>query len=380
MKIAFCHNNFNHFGGGEAVALTMMDELVKKGHEIIVYTHEMPRITDLEKYFGINIDNNIKFINIFRFKICIRAYYADYFLAKKVSNLEGYDLIIDTSSNGFFPIKNRNAKSICYVHFPMLKKPSHFFWRIYLMPIYSQIGYSYNNYDHIIANSNFTKEVLEKSSAKNNIKVINPPTDTLSSNENADVLIKSKKNIILVVGRFVPEKKILLAIEQFKLIHRLHDDYMLCIIGTSSESNNNYYEEIKRRSNGFPIFIYNKEPRTTLEDLYRSTKIYWHLRGHGESDNRMFENFGITTVEAMNRGCIPIVINKGGPKEIVDHGKNGFLWNTKDELVKYTSLVIKEYDKFETMARAAIKKSELYSESVFKHKTNKLIKMIEKGI
>jgi len=47
----------------------------------------------------------------------------------------------------------------------------------------------------------------------------------------------------------------------------------------------------------------------------------------------------MTTVEAMSAGCIPVVINKGGQKEIVEHGTSGFLWNTLDELADYSARI-----------------------------------------
>ena len=51
------------------------------------------------------------------------------------------------------------------------------------------------------------------------------------------------------------------------------------------------------------------------------------------------EHFGIVTVEAMSYGCVPVVINKGGQAEIVQHGVNGFLWNSLEELAEYTLLL-----------------------------------------
>jgi len=49
--------------------------------------------------------------------------------------------------------------------------------------------------------------------------------------------------------------------------------------------------------------------RENVRNLLWSSKAYLHT---GEN-----EPFGITIVEAMASGCIPIVHNSGGPKEIV---------------------------------------------------------------
>ena len=72
-----------------------------------------------------------------------------------------------------------------------------------------------------------------------------------------------------------------------------------------------------------------------LRQLYSQATLYWHATGYGENEAHhpeRFEHFGITPVEAMAAGCVPIVLGKGGLPEIVEHDKSGFLWNTLDEL------------------------------------------------
>lgn len=58
------------------------------------------------------------------------------------------------------------------------------------------------------------------------------------------------------------------------------------------------------------------------------------------------ESFGISVVEAMSRGCIPITFKKGGLPEIIINGKNGFLVDNinSDDLSKTidTILITKE--------------------------------------
>ena len=54
-----------------------------------------------------------------------------------------------------------------------------------------------------------------------------------------------------------------------------------------------------------------------------------------------FEHFGITTVEAMSAGCIPVVIDRGGQKEIVEDGINGFLFSSPGELKSRTLDIIR---------------------------------------
>jgi hypothetical protein len=55
----------------------------------------------------------------------------------------------------------------------------------------------------------------------------------------------------------------------------------------------------------------------------------WHATGYGfdaEQYPAKQEHFGMTTVEAMSAGAVPVVLNTGGQREIVTHGDDGFLW------------------------------------------------------
>jgi glycosyltransferase involved in cell wall biosynthesis len=67
--------------------------------------------------------------------------------------------------------------------------------------------------------------------------------------------------------------------------------------------------------------------------------MFWHAAGHGVDAERTperLEHFGIATVEAMNSGAVPLVFGRGGPTEVVTHGRDGFLWHTPAELAEHT--------------------------------------------
>ena len=71
------------------------------------------------------------------------------------------------------------------------------------------------------------------------------------------------------------------------------------------------------------------------------------------------------TVEAMAAGCVPIVINKGGQREIVEHGVSGFLWNTLEELKLYTMRVARDEQLRIRMADAARVRAHQFSTEKF---------------
>ncbi len=48
----------------------------------------------------------------------------------------------------------------------------------------------------------------------------------------------------------------------------------------------------------------------------------------------------MTTIEAMSAGAVPVIMGKGGVKEVINHETNGYLWEKEKKLIAYTKLLI----------------------------------------
>jgi glycosyltransferase involved in cell wall biosynthesis len=113
------------------------------------------------------------------------------------------------------------------------------------------------------------------------------------------------------------------------LVGRRHNDY-------ASEK---FVESLENLIDGYPIKLHYDLSYDELITYLNKAKIYWHATGFGENiflNPEKFEHFGLSTIEAMQYGVVPVVYNAGGQPEIVRHGENGFLWNDTYELICYT--------------------------------------------
>lgn len=100
-----------------------------------------------------------------------------------------------------------------------------------------------------------------------------------------------------------------------------------------------YFEKAKARAAESGAKIATELSRRELTQNFETAALFWHGAGYKERPDprpEFAEHFGITTVEAMAAGCVPLVINRGGQPELVRHGVDGFVWNTPTELVAYT--------------------------------------------
>ncbi|OGE32052.1 hypothetical protein A2631_02955 [Candidatus Daviesbacteria bacterium RIFCSPHIGHO2_01_FULL_44_29] len=222
-----------------------------------------------------------------------------------------------------------------------------------------------------IFNSKFTGEYIQKR-WKLSGQVIYPPV----TKEHTQILKKKKQ--IVSVGRFfgfTKSKKHEVMISAFKKLIDTQkiSGWSLHLAGGAGVGDMSYVESLKKDSLGYPIFFY---PNISLEKrsiLYGESSIYWHAAGYGESNPADFEHFGITTVESMMSGCVPVVVNKGGQKEIVEDGVSGLLWDTEDELVEKTLSLIQDEKMLKKLASGAIKHSQLFSKEAFVRSIKKLV-------
>jgi len=221
-----------------------------------------------------------------------------------------------------------------------------------------------------ICNSEFTKNLV---AAEWPIKcqTLYPPVDIEAFKP------LKKKKYILSVGRFASFTKSKKHEEMICAFAGLFKtgkikDWSLYLAG-SIEGDKKYPDELKKLSEGLPIFFYPDLPFKKLVTLYGESSIYWHAAGFGEDDPAKMEHFGISTVEAMAAGCVPVVINKGGQVEIVENGKSGFLWNSPEELKEITLKLINNPKLMLTLSKNAQTKSKLFSKKHFAEKIQKMI-------
>jgi glycosyltransferase involved in cell wall biosynthesis len=231
----------------------------------------------------------------------------------------------------------------------------------------------------IVCNSAFTASFIPQN-LKSKVQIIYPPVDIESMQTD-----QVKQNIILSVGRFdniLNSKKQDVLIETFEKFVKQNPntDWKLILMGGSrqEESNNHYLIYLKSLAKNLPIeFIVNPD-FTKLKHIYSISKIYWHAAGY-DVDQKIHpeqcEHFGITPVEAMASGMIPILTNKGGLPEIVTNGVDGYLWDDPTELLAKTQIVINTPVEFQKMQQKAIESSKQFSKENFKNKIIDLLKM-----
>ena len=228
-------------------------------------------------------------------------------------------------------------------------------------------------YNFVIANSHFTKSFIDRT-FQISAKVIYPPVDIKA------LKASEKEKIILSVGRFSPHqlhpKKQEILIEVAKEVVKKAPGWKLVLVGQAKREDYKYLRNLKKQARGYPIKIIENLSFDKLSDLYSHSSIYWHATGYGEDENKYpqkMEHFGIATVEAQAAGLVPVVIDKGGQKEIVTDGKNGRLFSTKAQLYEATLSLIKNKRELARLSSEAIVSSRRFSQEKFFREYEKIL-------
>ncbi len=372
MKASVIHHTINSLGGEASVALETIEALYELGYEVELITVQKPNLNRIFKAYGKSV--HVKHVKpLFPFKFSGFGIYQRLLTVMPSLNLKDSDIIINTNGNSFPLNISNDTFSILYVHFPSLllssegynntKYQKSLFWRAYFKPYHILANKFTKNAlskaKLIITNSKFTNDALKTAYPNTNSHTVYPPVDidrfsnALNSN--------SRERKVLVVSRFSHEKQIENAI---KIAHHLKN-INFEIIGSLIPANRQYYNHIKEMIQSYAlenrIRLIPNASHKELIDAMSTSSIYLHtMKG---------EHFGISVVEAMAGGLLPIVPSYGGCAEIAPQD---YQYNTIQEAAELISKSINAYD--ETIKKDMHSLSKQFSSSQFRDKLKQHIK------
>lgn len=222
-------------------------------------------------------------------------------------------------------------------------------------------------YTRYLANSSFTAEWVER--------LWDMSADVLYPPVRPTVRPGDKDPLILVLGRFFDpsyghSKKQHELMRTFADLHRAGrlPGWRMAIVGGGDAKNREYVLQAKRDAIGLPVDVHVNAPGALVEDLLGRATLYWHGAGLGEDERRhpeRFEHFGISVVEAMAAGAVPLVFGAAGPAEIVRDCVDGVQWTTLDELAAASVRLAGAPDELARLSAAAVARAEDFSAATF---------------
>ena len=350
LNIGVIHGFVGGGGGTEKTLLTMLEALEETKHNVTLYTFSKPKLSF----------KKITVKSIIPMSVPAFGLYQRLMESKLVEKAKNEDIIIQ-ASGGFTVPKNPKQKIIIYCHSDFsseLEKTITKYkgiWGKYYKTYYEQTKKSLKKINQenivLVSNSKYVQNSIEKTYGKKS-SLLYPPLDLSEFNQNI-----SKKKSLITVSRFSAEKNLEFVID---VIKNLSTDSII-IGNTKTKSNEIYYDlldsKIKKETHSSNIVLLKNISRKNLLTHLQESKIYFHASP---------ETFGLTIVEGIAAGCIPIIPNNSAHLETVPFSQlryesndiNGVQEKIKQALLgSFDNLVIPLKDSIQKYDKEQFKKS-----------------------
>ncbi len=342
-----------HFGGGEKYLLDVARCLVADGHQVVIGLSELDRpIAKIQKEYEVFLGESLDGIRWEQAPVGPGSTWW-----KKLLWTKQFDVFYHLTDGSLW--WSLAARSILHIQFPFTDKPAGIIHRLKLWrwPIKN-------------ANSLFTKKIVEKS-WQTKIPYVHHPMVAVPADVQAHPIKKEK--IILSVGRFfthLHSKRQDVLVELFRQLRQQYPTelkgWKLVLIGQIEDAA--YAQRVAQMAAGMPVELYHQASKAEVWQWYQKAQIYWHAAGYEIDELKeplKVEHFGISTVEAMSVGAVPVVLGKGGQPEVLGSELKQYLWSTVSEAIEITARLIKNSTEWQNASRAAQARSLTFGKDVF---------------
>ena len=356
-------------GGGEKLTLVLAEHL-SLAHNAFLFSAEPLDVSSLERFFDVDLSR----VRV----ICLKPPGSFTRVLARMSGSNGppvslhhdrqlrsheLDLFINNSyASG---LRCPTTRGIFMCMFPHLASPV--------------VSNFVDSYSTIVAISRYAADWVWKRWDRHS-EVLYPPCDDMGPPS-------TKEKIILHVGRFIADsvederhhKRQDLLLETFKRMTDLHQQgWELHFTGSlnTDEKSRTFAGTLMRAAEGLPVFFHFNSASEELRKLYRKASVYWHATGYGFDAGKYpakQEHFGISTVEAMSAGAVPVVYATGGQKEIVTDEVDGYWWTDIDRLVNQTRRLANDPALRSALGHQAVLSSKRFSRETFVANIDRLI-------
>lgn len=347
LRVGLYNPYLDVLGGGEKHILSIIDVLAEQGAETFIFWNK-------------KLSNEIK--KRFSFRCIDTSKWISWRPRAMLSDFDYFFYVTDGSY--FFSLAKKN--------FVFCMVPDKKLYDLNFLNRLKLWNYKF------ISNSPYTTKWLTKWG-------INPITiPPYIDDKLLDINKTKKEKIILSVGRFFPHlhsknhEKIIQSFKRLKNVDRNFADFKLMLAGGLKKEDGKYFNQLKSFAENDSSIIF--KPNVSLDELYKLYELstyFWHFTGLGVDEEKhpeQVEHFGIAPLEAIASGCLTFCHNSGGPKEIINSGQTGFLFDNGKDLIEKMGTLEKndqQQTKIVSEGRKFVKNG--YNYKVFREKVLKIL-------
>jgi len=368
---AYIVHLFTVCGGGGRVSLEIASVLREKGFRVTYVTNskdsmkkcadllQLPgdyEVVEVKSMFERALALTGRFIRYRRLVLLTKAY-------EKLASMGVDGLTVDTDTNTAFNV------DISYIHYPAVLstvESNMLHWKLYNRLVARKARSMMGKPRLVLANSSWTAGLIKETYGLN-AEVLHPPVDVdYYAYEGG-----RKERIIVTTSRITPEKNLhLLPRVASKL-----PNYEWYLVGSTGYSRIEKYlakrivnriEHEKRKHNAWNFHVVTDLPRRELRELLQRAVFYIHPP--------FPEHFGISVVEAMSAGAVPIVYRDGGAwVDVVSDISQELGYVELGEIPAIIRNLENNPRKLDELRETAVEKSMEYRREVFQEKFTSIL-------
>ncbi len=379
-------------GGGEKLCLSLAETLShKKDTHVTMLTYDNVDLDALGNYFKLDLSKVdvtvmhldtwfMRLVRLSKLPIGLKNFFYD---QRNISHMRKYkfDIFVNHCYHSNLPNVGKYGLYMCM--FPQKlasaarqrRNPIKVFYHATLRELYKTFIHhghkeSVATYQQILSISEFTASYI-KEYWHTTSELIYPICEDMY-----DQRLNEKRKIILNTGRFFErvtgnhhkrQDVLLKAFSDMKDLHKA--GWELHFVGSVAEDAGalKYILGMLKMAEGLPVFFHFNADFSDSKRLFNEASVYWHATGYGTDEKKypeMQEHFGITTVEAMSAGCVPIVYASGGQPDIIAKSEAGYTWKTLEELKKLTERFVETSHAEKVKMEAAIRSTSIVYDKV----------------
>ena len=262
-----------------------------------------------------------------------------------------------------------NAIPVRLMHFPRgIQTRPGIQWKVYSRLFSMFLRFLGDASGVIVANSKFTQKVIRDCLGKKAL-VINPPVE--SNKTLVHVNRGKRKNVVITISRFRSAK----GLEIIPEIASYVRDCEFVVVGIADKESEQclkeLFGEIERLGVQRRVRVFMNKPYGFTLSALSTAKIFLHTQST--------EAFGMSIVESMAAGCIPIVPRTGGPWiDILDcqEGQYGFSYRSSAEAAAKIKLLLDDESLRSKVSVRAIERSMVFDSSAFEKKLLSIVEAV----
>jgi glycosyltransferase involved in cell wall biosynthesis len=380
MKVVVVHPSLNRGGGAEKVCLAVVKALGKKGHKVRLNTIDRVDWLFLKERFG-EVFKPLEEVYLIenmpiRGKFSQAALTISRFLPELFYLMikDEYDLVVNTygdmaDSMGHVAYVNALPARVVY-HYPGAGLFSSIGWRLFSHTYDSALKFvdAFFAENVLLANSGFTQDVVRRFLGRESM-VVYPPVDVGKFKRAAEEANREKH--VVTVSRLRTGKNLQLIPQVAKIAEQAEFTVIGLADQASGEAIKVFAGFVKNLGVKERVRLLLNVPFERLASVLASAKVFLHTQST--------EAFGISIVEAMASGCVPIVPRNGGPWfDILDQkqGEYGYSYVSVQEAAEIIKMLMKNEDLREEVSARARERAMTFDSSVFE---SEIVGVIEKA-